>query len=109
MYLCKEDDLEELTSKQFEYPISGEICHGFIIKWQGILFAYENQCPHTGVELNWQENSFLNYDKTHLQCATHGAQFQIKDGMCIWGPCAGQYLKEIPLKLVSNRVYLDIN
>jgi nitrite reductase/ring-hydroxylating ferredoxin subunit len=109
MYLCKEDELEELTTKQFEYLYLGDIHHGFVINCQGKLFAYENKCPHTGVELNWQENSFLNYDNSNIQCATHGAQFQINDGFCIWGPCIGQYLKEIPLKVVSNKVYLDLN
>lgn len=108
MYLCKEDEIEELTTKQFEYQFLGEIRHGFLIKSQGKLFAYENHCPHTGVELNWQENRFLNYDNTSIQCATHGAQFKISDGICIWGPCLGQYLKKIPLKMNSSRVYLDL-
>ncbi len=109
MYLCKEDEIEELTTKQFEFHCLGDIHHGFVINWQGQLLAYENHCPHTGVELNWQENSFLDYDNSCIQCSTHGAKFQISDGLCIWGPCNGQYLKKIPLKRVSNRVYLDLN
>ncbi len=106
MYLCKIDDLEELTTKQFEYSIVGESHHGFIVKWQGQLFAYENHCPHTGVELNWQENIFLSYDQKTIQCATHGAQFQFSDGLCVWGPCRGQFLTKLTLQIRSNRVYL---
>ena len=109
MYICEQEELGELTTKQFEYSILGEIRHGFVIKWQGMFYAYENSCPHTGVELNWQDNIFLSYDKATIQCATHGAQFQLSDGFCIWGPCIGKFLKEIPLKLVSNRVYLALN
>jgi len=109
MYLCREDDLEELTTKQFEYSVSGDIRQGFVVKWLGNLFAYENHCPHTGVELNWHENIFLSYDKATIQCTTHGAQFTLDDGFCIWGPCLGQSLKKIPLKLLSNKIYLDLN
>lgn len=109
MYLCKVDDLAELSTKQFEYNRLDERHHGFIVKWRGQLFAYENRCPHIGVELNWQENVFLNFDKTTIQCATHGAQFLFTDGLCVWGPCRGQSLTKLPLEIRSNQVYLVLS
>jgi len=109
MYLCEEHEFDNLTTKQFEYPFLDETRHIFVVKWQGQLRAYENSCPHTGVELNWQENVFLNYDKTTIQRATHGAQFRFRDGLFVCAPRIGQFLKIIPLEIVSNKVYLRLN
>jgi len=107
MYICEKDELKEFESKQFEYHYLDEIRQGFVINMQDKLFVYQNHCPHTGVELNWQDNIFLSYDKLNIQCAMHGALFQIANGMCIWGPCIGQSLQSIPLRYELNRVYLD--
>ncbi len=109
MYLCEIDQLEELATMQFEYSYKNDVRQGFIIKWQGSLIAYQNFCPHTGVELNWQENVFLNFDNTMVQCATHGAQFQVSDGLCLWGPCVGRSLIGLQIKQVFNKVYLVLN
>ncbi len=109
MYLCEIDQLEELATLQFEYLYKNDVRYGFIINWQGNLIAYQNHCPHTGVELNWQENVFLNFDNTMIQCSIHGAQFQVTDGLCLWGPCVGRSLIGLPIKQVFNKVYLVLN
>ncbi|VAW94560.1 hypothetical protein MNBD_GAMMA22-2411 [hydrothermal vent metagenome] len=109
MYICENDQLEELATIQFQYPHQDECRQGFVIKWQGNLYAYQNLCPHTGVELNWQQNVFLSFDQTMIQCATHGAQFQVSDGLCVWGPCLGQSLIALPVIQCLNKVYLVLN
>lgn len=70
---------------------------GFVVRYQGQLYAYRNSCPHTGAPLNWVPNQFLNHQGDLIQCALHGALFEISDGRCIHGPCVGASLDKIEL------------
>jgi nitrite reductase/ring-hydroxylating ferredoxin subunit len=59
----------------------------------GVLYAYENRCPHQGTPLETFPDKFLNEDASLLICSTHGARFRIEDGVCVAGPCLGARLK----------------
>lgn len=84
-------------SKQYTLELGGEMLELFVVERHGQYHAYQNRCPHIGVQLNWQPDMFLNYEHTHIQCTTHGAQFQVEDGLCIWGPCSGESLQKLEL------------
>ena len=71
------------------------------------IFAYHNICPHVGSPLNWMPDRFLNRDKTLIQCSTHGAQFDIATGACVFGPCPGQSLRAVDVKLQDGQIYLS--
>ena len=79
----------------------------FVVNNNQQIFAYENQCPHTGVNLNWQPDQFFDIDNKFLQCSTHGALFRPDDGYCVRGPCAGAKLVSIPLKIENGNVYIE--
>jgi nitrite reductase/ring-hydroxylating ferredoxin subunit len=72
------------------------------------FYVYQNNCPHTGAPLDWMPNQFLNLDKSHIQCSTHHALFRIKDGFCVAGPCTGQSLKKVPVKVQQGYVIAEI-
>jgi nitrite reductase/ring-hydroxylating ferredoxin subunit len=104
--LCALDALPEPGSKAF--AIAGE--RGpeeiFLVRKDGQVHAYRNQCPHTGGPLDWVPDQFLDLDKRHIQCATHDARFRIEDGLCIKGPCAGQSLQPVGVRVAAGRVCL---
>ena len=106
--LCKTSDIEDPGSKSFEIKIKRKIQSIFLVHKNGEFFAYYNNCPHTGATLEWQEDQFLDLDKALIQCATHDALFLIDSGECIAGPCAGEHLKSLPVKLDEDNVLLDI-
>jgi nitrite reductase/ring-hydroxylating ferredoxin subunit len=70
------------------------------------VFCYHNICPHMGVNLDWVADQFLDTSAEFIQCATHGALFQIEDGLCIAGPCQGQKLSTI--KVTTDDTYFEI-
>jgi len=80
--------------------------HLFVIRKDGRPFAYLNRCPHTGVNLDWTPNRFLDWTGRLIQCATHGALFRIEDGHCVAGPCAGRNLIALPLREAGG--FLDV-
>ncbi len=89
-----------------EFPELGE--KGiFVIRLDHQVFAYQNRCPHTGVELNWQPGQFLDYHGFNIQCSVHGALFRIENGYCFAGPCNGQSLEPVRLQLQDDKVWLD--
>lgn len=104
--LCKTTDIEDPGSKSFEVKISHQTRSIFVVHKNGEFFAYINQCPHTGVNLEWQEDQFLDLDKELIQCATHDALFAIDSGECLFGPCTGEFLKALPLSIEGDEIHL---
>lgn len=82
---------------------------GFLIKRHSHIYAYRNQCPHTGVTLNWLPNQFMDMDNEFIQCATHGALFRVEDGYCVRGPCAGASLVSLQVVTIDQDLYWQEN
>ncbi|MDH5181939.1 MAG: Rieske 2Fe-2S domain-containing protein [Gammaproteobacteria bacterium] len=80
---------------------------GFILHWRGEWRAYHNACPHTGVTLNWADDQFFDLDKAYVQCSLHGALFQPLDGLCVYGPCHGQSLTPLAIRLTGDKIILS--
>ena len=104
--ICDLASLSELSCKQFTVKSDLSERDAFLIYFQGQCYAYENSCPHTGVNLNWQEEQFFSVDGLYLQCSLHGALFQPANGACIYGPCKGQNLKRLGILIENNAVFV---
>lgn len=93
--ICDFNSLEELSCKEFTVQSATLEKDAFLIYFKTQCYAYENSCPHTGVNLNWQKEQFFSFDGLYLQCSLHGALFEPDSGKCIRGPCQGDVLKVI--------------
>ena len=101
------DELHDPGSKGLTIKINGELLNLFIVKRAGQIFVYKNACPHTSGPLDWLPDNFLDKDKNYILCARHGALFQIKDGLCVYGPCQRQHLRALPHTIENGNVYLE--
>ncbi|QSP95959.1 Rieske (2Fe-2S) protein [Marinobacter salinisoli] len=79
---------------------------GFAFLQDGNPAAYVNQCPHLGVELNWMPGRFMDTDNLFIQCSTHGALFKPGTGECITGPCQGEYLTALDVRVEEGQVQI---
>ncbi|CAD1794639.1 Rieske (2Fe-2S) protein [Xanthomonas arboricola pv. juglandis] len=68
--------------------------------------AWLNVCPHAGRRLDWAPGQFLKTKEGHLVCAAHGAAFELSGGECISGPCRGQSLLAVPVRIEGTQVVL---
>ena len=68
--------------------------------------GYLNICPHAGNRLDYAPGKFL-LKNASLICAVHGAVFNQADGLCTGGPCRGQSLRAVPLRVVDGFICLD--
>lgn len=107
MYLiCGLDELRESTCYGWESTINNRLVQCLLIYHQDGVYSYLNRCPHTGVNLDWMPHQFLDSRNEFVQCATHGALFMIKDGLCIHGPCLGKKLQQLENVIIDNNIYL---
>jgi len=103
--LCRIDEILPDTARGFSTTETGADHEVFVINKQGEYFGYINSCPHTGAPLEWMPHQFLSLDADNIQCSLHGARFTIDQGLCIQGPCLGQGLTPIKLKITENIIY----
>jgi nitrite reductase/ring-hydroxylating ferredoxin subunit len=67
--------------------------------------AYLNVCPHAGRQLDYAPGQFL-LSKGTLICAVHGASFDQTNGLCIGGPCKGESLRAVGVRVHEGEIFL---
>lgn len=98
--LCRLDALVdgEATAIELAGSPDGEPRGLIVLRHADAVHAFENVCPHAGRRLDYAPGRFL-LQRGSLICAVHGATFQQADGLCIAGPCRGQHLRAVPVRV----------
>lgn len=103
--LCPLADLPEGTSRGFP-PSPGGFTGLFAVRRDGAVHVYVNSCPHIGTPLDWAPDRFLSRDGARIVCATHGAEFEIATGACISGPCLGDCLERVMIRIEDGILFV---
>jgi nitrite reductase/ring-hydroxylating ferredoxin subunit len=104
--LCRLSDIENHGARGFTIGRGDWPLRGFIVRIDDDVRGYVNRCPHAGHPLNLGPNRFLTPGGELILCASHGALFDRQTGFCIAGPCSGQSLTSVPLKIEAGYVML---
>lgn len=97
--LCNLETLPTDEARGFDLEGSGSD-QVFVVRKAGRLHAYLNSCPHWPMStLPWRKDAYLDTSGTYIVCHGHGARFTIDDGQCVSGPCVGQRLTAVALKV----------
>jgi nitrite reductase/ring-hydroxylating ferredoxin subunit len=96
---CDVDTLPPGHTATFRLSCAGRTVHGFVVNHEGQTFAYVNSCPHVGTNLDLFPNEFLSEDGQIIVCGTHGALFAPDSGLCLAGPCAGDQLTPLAVRI----------
>jgi nitrite reductase/ring-hydroxylating ferredoxin subunit len=104
--LCAVGDIEEEESREFVLPGAEGDQSLVVVKKDGLLSIFLNNCPHLGVPMNMEPDRFLDVEKNFIMCSTHGALFKIDDGECVHGPCLGQNLTPVPYEIRDEEVFV---
>ncbi len=107
--ICGLNDIPNRRAKAFQLLRRAE--HGgekafsiLVVRWGDRAFGYINQCPHQGVNLDWERNQFLDPSGLRLMCGKHGALFEIGTGRCVDGPCQGQGLEPVSISVIDGDI-----
>jgi nitrite reductase/ring-hydroxylating ferredoxin subunit len=106
--LCRLEDMPngEAMALDVVLPTYGE--ESVILLRQGErVSAWLNICPHAGRRLDWAPGKFL-ISRGMLVCAAHGASFNIDNGECVGGPCRGESLRAVSVRVEQGDVLLDV-
>jgi nitrite reductase/ring-hydroxylating ferredoxin subunit len=103
--LCRLEDIPDGGAKGFP-PAPGGFTGLMAVRQGDAVFVYVNSCPHIGTPLDWTPDRFLSADGKRIVCATHGAEFQIADGLCIRGPCHGDRLEPVVAQIEDGTIYV---
>lgn len=100
------DELPEGATRGFELAEGEWPLRGFLVRIGEQVHAYLNRCPHAGRQLNFMPDRFLTPDGALIQCIAHGALFEKATGECVAGPCVGDELRRIPVRVQDGVVVL---
>lgn len=106
--IAKSSALEEGQTLKFSFEERGEAREGFVIRYKGRVIAYRNECRHIPMTMDWVENRFLSRDGCYIQCATHGALYEIDSGHCVLGPPAGERLRTLPVVENDDQIVVTL-
>lgn len=100
------DRLEDGALLEVEAVVDGD-AESLILHRRGdAVRAWLNVCPHAGRRLDWAPGRFLLSKEGLLVCAAHGASFELERGECVAGPCRGESLRAVPVRVDGTDVSL---
>lgn len=104
--LCSSDAvLEGGRGMRFPVRAFGDDATGFVVRFEGKVYAYLNRCAHVPIELDWTEGEFFESGGLYLMCSTHGAIYIPESGYCAGGPCKGGRLRPIAVHETDGKIY----
>ena len=106
--LCALADVPEDGTNGFLVETDKGRFGAMVIRQGDAVHVYVNSCPHIGAPLDFKQGHFLNREKTHILCTTHGALFRIEDGYCVSGPCAGASLTPLTAETRSGEIFVTL-
>lgn len=101
-------NFDNLSTRNFQFRVKGEIIEGFVLKKGEKYLAYRNLCRHLPITLDLQDNSFLSRDKKSIQCHMHGALYDLESGLCTAGPCVGAKLLPLEVEVEEGRLLIRL-
>jgi nitrite reductase/ring-hydroxylating ferredoxin subunit len=106
--ICKSGDVTECSNGVRFFVSKKGIKHSaFVIRYNGMAYAYLNRCAHKGLELDWNPGQFFDRQSQYLICATHDARYVPDSGLCIAGPCVGASLAALPVVEKNDLICLQ--
>jgi nitrite reductase/ring-hydroxylating ferredoxin subunit len=106
--VARDGELAEGQTVKFKFRDGGDEREGFVIRHRGTVHAYRNECRHVPMAMDWVENRFLSRDRCYIQCATHGALYQIDTGLCVDGPPAGERLRRLDVEVRGEEIVVTL-
>ena len=103
------DEIDNPGSHAFQVDAEPLPIMGFVVRRGENIFGYENVCPHAGRNLNWGPHRFLTPAQAMIICAAPGAVFAIGSGEGADGPCIGESLRRVPVRVVDGVIEADVS
>lgn len=105
--LCRVDEIPDRGAVAVRVDSSTGGFGVILLREGNHVFAYHNECPHAGRQLDYVPGKFL-VKNGRITCAAHGATFAVESGDCLGGPCRNG-LARVPVVVVDGAVWSGRN
>jgi nitrite reductase/ring-hydroxylating ferredoxin subunit len=102
--LCRLDQIADPGARGFSFHTGEARFAGFVVRAGGEVLGYEDRCPHAAMPLALFPERYLTREGDLILCASHGALFRPRDGLCVGGPCAGRSLTRWPVRIEGEEL-----
>lgn len=103
--LCALAEIADPGGKGFRFRAGEALFAGFVVRRGELVAGYVDRCPHASWPLAALDDRFLTRSGEHILCSGHGALFELSDGACVAGPCAGARLTPWPIEVRGGEVF----
>jgi nitrite reductase/ring-hydroxylating ferredoxin subunit len=104
--LARRDQIPDGGFVEVEAEIDGSAESLLLYREGPTVRGWLNICPHAGRRLDWAPGQFLKSREGQLVCAAHGAAFELQGGVCVSGPCRGEALRSVGVRVDGEDVVL---
>lgn len=106
--ICSSAEVSD-AGKGFRFNLEryGREVPAFVIRFNGQVHAYLNECGHVPAALDWMPGEFFDDSKLYLICSIHGALYAPDSGRCLDGRCQGRGLKPLPIREIDGLILLE--
>ena len=105
--LCQLTDLPAANGLGLRVEGPAGIRHIVLFRAPDGVRAYLDVCPHQGRSLAFAPGEYLLGERGELICPHHGASFELASGACLSGPCQGDRLTAVGVRIDDGWIYLD--
>jgi nitrite reductase/ring-hydroxylating ferredoxin subunit len=103
-FLCSLDEIPDGGTRGLAREgLDDMLC---VVRQGSEVFVWRNDCPHEHRPMEYRQDRFLSADGKHIVCYAHSAHFDIRTGFCFAGPCAGQSLTGVPVRIENREVWI---
>ena len=102
--VARVEEMDEGSVRKFWIICQKYRVDAFLVNEDGNFHAYVNRCRHMPTPLDFIRDQFLSEDGKYLMCYTHGALYEFATGLCVSGPCKGEALYRLPVRIDRGEI-----
>lgn len=108
--ICHSSELEDGgKGKRFSIFFGKWERQAFVVRFQGKVYGYFNECGHVPAQLDWQPGGVFDQSGVYLVCTVHGALYAPDTGRCLGGRCQGRGLQPLSVVERGGEVFLLVD
>lgn len=104
--ICPSNQVPELGKFNFSLNYRGETRDALLIRFNGVVYGYLNQCVHMPRTLDCEDDNIFDETGRYLQCSMHTICFDPITGESLSEICAGKKLTAFKVLEENEAVYL---
>jgi len=104
--ICPSTELAELGRHRFRVLYRGTPREAILVRFQGVVYGYLNQCVHMPKELDCEQPRVFDAAGESIRCSMHGITYTPATGECLSEICAGESLTPLRVQERDGMLYL---